>query len=459
MTRVHSSTISNHVEQEVTLYGWVHAIRAHSKVLFIDMKDIHGLTQVVAGPWLSTAFEALKTVGTQDVLSITGLVKLRPENLVNPDLSSGKIELEAHSVEILSRSSLPPFELTQTTLPVDEELRLSHRYLDLRSSRMQKNIINRHRVVQAIRQFLVDRDFLEIETPILTASTPEGARDFVVPTRHHGEYYALPQSPQQYKQLLMVAGFERYFQIARCMRDEDSRGDRQPEFTQLDMELSFTSQEEILLLTEEMYTTIINKLYPEKQISKSPWPRLSYAQALSEYGTDKPDLRTDKENPNELAFAWILDFPLFEQTDTGGLTPTHHMFTMPRAQDIPNLESDPLSVIGQLFDMVCNGYEIASGSIRVNDPSLQAKIFSLIGISDEEAQHRFGHLLTAFQFGTPPHGGIAPGIDRMQMILENEPSIREVIAFPKTGEGRDPLMGSPTTLTSEQLKELGIRHA
>jgi aspartyl-tRNA synthetase len=275
-----------------------------------------------------------------------------------------------------------------------------------------------------------------------------------------GQFYALPQSPQQFKQLLMVGGLERYYQIAKCMRDEDSRGDRQPEFTQLDMELSFSSQEEILNLTEQMYTEMVKELYPEKHISQSPWPRLSYAESMEKYGNDKPDLRKDKNDPNELAFAWIVDFPLFEYNETEKkIDPMHHMFSMPREEDLPLLETDPLKVLGQLYDMVCNGYEIASGSIRIVDPAIQEKVFSVIGIKKEQAMEKFGHMLTAFTYGAPPHGGIAPGIDRMQMILENEPSIREVIAFPKTGEGRDPLMQAPGSVTDQQLKDLHIKVA
>jgi aspartyl-tRNA synthetase len=315
--------------------------------------------------------------------------------------------------------------------------------------------------VKFIRAFLDERDFTEVETPLFTASSPEGARDYIVPTRvGEGLFYALPQSPQQYKQLLMVGGMERYYQIAKCMRDEDSRGDRQPEFTQLDMELSFTTQEEILELTEAMYTAMVKELYPEKHISQSPWPRISYKESMEKYGNDKPDLRKDKNDPNELAFAWIVDFPLFEYNDKEKrIEPMHHMFTMPREDHLELLDTDPLQITGQLYDMVCNGLEIASGSIRIVDPAIQQKVFSVIGISKEEAHTKFGHMLTAFQYGAPPHGGIAPGIDRMQMILENEPNIREVIAFPKTGEGRDPLMSGPTKVSQEQLAELGIRLA
>jgi aspartyl-tRNA synthetase len=256
----------------------------------------------------------------------------------------------------------------------------------------------------------------------------------------------------------MVAGFERYYQIAKCMRDEDSRGDRQPEFTQLDMELSFTTQEEILHLTEEMYTRMVQEVYPQKHITARPGPRLTFQESLEKYGTDKPDLRKDKNDPNELAFAWITDFPLFEWNEQEKrIEPMHHMFTMPLEEHLPLLDTDPLKVIGQLYDMVCNGYEVASGSIRIVDQAIQEKVFGIIGMSSEDAHRKFGHMLQAFTYGAPPHGGIAPGIDRLQMVLENEPSIREVIAFPKTGEGRDPMMQAPSELTPAQLAELGLK--
>jgi aspartyl-tRNA synthetase len=402
--------------------------------------------------------KVLKSAGIEDVIEITGTVAARPEKLVNPDMVTGTVELQAASATILNKSLVPPFAINEDTKGIDEELRLKYRYLDLRSERMQKNIINRAKTISFLRRYLDDQQFIEVETPFFTASTPEGARDFVVPTRDKGKFFALPQSPQQYKQLLMVGGIEKYYQIARCMRDEDSRGDRQPEFTQLDMELSFTTQEEILSLTESMYTAMVTELYPEKHIPVSPWPRLSYKESMEKYGSDKPDLRVNKEDPNELAFCWILDFPLFEKDEKEGrIAPMHHMFAMPKEEHLPLLDSSPLEVIGQLYDMVCNGYEIASGSLRIVDPAIQNKVFQIIGMSEDEAYSKFGHMLDAFKLGAPPHGGIAPGIDRMQMILENEPNIREVMAFPKTGEGRDPLMNAPSYLSNEQLKDLGLQ--
>jgi aspartyl-tRNA synthetase len=308
-----------------------------------------------------------------------------------------------------------------------------------------------------VRSFLSDRGFVEIETPILTKSTPEGARDYLVPARlQPGTFYALPQAPQQYKQLLMVAGMERYFQIARCFRDEDTRGDRQAEFTQIDMEMSFVKREDVMALVEELCTSLVETLYPHKKIAQKPWPRLDYDAVMKEYGTDRPDLRVDKNDPDELAFAWVINFPLFEREKKGAYyAPEHNMFTSPREEDIPLLDTDPHAVKSYQYDVVLNGNEVWGGGIRIHDPKLQEKIFSMIGFTEERKQ-QFAHMLKAFTYGVPPHGGIASGFDRMLMVLENEPNIREVMAFPKTGEGRDLMMDSPATVESAQLKELGI---
>jgi len=332
---------------------------------------------------------------------------------------------------------------------------------------LQKNLINRHKFLLFIRNYLTARGFIEVETPILTKSTPEGARDYVVPSRiYKGKFYALPQSPQQYKQLLMVSGIERYFQIARCLRDEDPRGDRQPEFTQIDIEMSYVEREDVLNLIEEMFIEAVETLYPNKKITQKPFPRLTYEEAIRIYGSDKPDLRKNPDDPNELAFAFVIDFPMFEWKETEKRwDAVHHPFTQPKLPDgrkdkeelLEFLDKNPELLLSEQYDFVCNGYEIGGGSIRTTDPDILVKVFEVMGNNKEEIFKKFGHLINAFKYGVPPHGGIAPGVDRIMMILENEPNIREVIAFPKTGEGRDLMMDSPSELSEEQLKELGLK--
>ncbi|MDP3727790.1 MAG: amino acid--tRNA ligase-related protein, partial [bacterium] len=336
-----------------------------------------------------------------------------------------------------------------------------------RRPRMQKNLRLRYAAVEFIRRYLAEQRFVEIETPILTKTTPEGARDFLVPSRlQPGKFYALPQSPQQYKQLLMVAGFERYFQIARCFRDEDPRADRAyGEFAQLDLEMSFVTHEDILALAEDLFTKLALAVFPEKQISQTPWPRLSHGEAMETYGTDKPDLRQDKNNPDELAFAWVLDFPLFKEQEAGDFfhgsgaakfAPSHHMFTAPHPDDIPLLDTDPAKVRGLQHDMVLNGFEVGGGSIRIHRAEVQEKVFNLIGFDDEQ-KRQFAHLLEAFSYGVPPHGGIAPGIDRFLMSALGEPSVREVIAFPASSGGKTAVMDAPSPADPKQLKELHLK--
>ncbi len=401
------------------------------------------------------------------MVKLNGLVKKRPEKLVNSKIPTGSIEIEIKKIEVLSRSKGLPLPIDTDGYEVDEEVRLKYRYLDLRRRRMLENLTIRSQVVQFIRNFLIARDFLEIETPILTKTTPEGARDFLVPSRlQQGKFYALPQSPQQYKQMLMVAGIERYFQIARCFRDEDPRADRAyGEFTQLDLEMSFIEQTDILTLTEELFTNLIKEIFPQKKITQSPWPRLSHQEAQEKYKSDKPDLRKNKEDKDELAFAWILDFPLFEQASSEqyfhgmGKTrfaPSHHMFTAPHPEDIALLDSAPEKVRGLQHDLALNGYEVGGGSVRIHDAAIQQKIFDLIGFSDEH-KHDFEHLLTAFEYGVPPHGGIAPGIDRFLMAVLGERSIREVIAFPASSGGTTAAVDAPSAASSEQMAELGIK--
>jgi aspartyl-tRNA synthetase len=335
---------------------------------------------------------------------------------------------------------------------------LKYRYLDLRTRRLLRNLELRDKVITFFREFLHREGFLEVETPCLTKGTPEGSREYLVPSRlHAGQFYVLPQSPQQFKQLLMVGGVERYFQIARCFRDEDQRGDRQPEFTQLDLEMSFVEQEDVLALNERMMIEMVKAVAPEKHITQVPFPRISYRESMEKYGNDKPDLRKDKQDPNELAFAWVVDFPMFEKDADGSIQAAHHPFCMPNPEDMSLLDSDPLKVRAWSYDLVMNGYELSSGSIRIHNRDLQNKIFQMLGLDPELIQARFGHMLEAFEFGAPPHGGMAPGIDRIVMLLANEPTIREVIAFPKTGDARDPLMNAPSPIEDKRLNEAHIQ--
>lgn len=447
-----------HVGEEVWLNGWVHIRRDMGKLSFIDMRDRSGIAQIVFVPAEldDRSKELVKQLRPEYCIAVRGVVNMRGEKQMNPDLPTGTVEILAKELIVLNESKTPPFELADTK-QVNEELRLKYRYLDLRSQRMLRNVELRDHVISFFRSYLHDRGFTEIETPCLTKGTPEGSREYLVPSRlHEGQFYVLPQSPQQFKQLLMVAGLERYFQIARCFRDEDQRGDRQPEFTQLDMELSFVTREDVLNLIEQMMIELVKVVAPEKHISQAPFPRLTYAEAMEKYGSDKPDLRKDKTDQNELAFEWIVDFPMFEKDDEGGVQAVHHPFTSPLPEDVHLLESDPLSARANAYDLVLNGYEIFGGSIRIHTRELQNRIFELLGLDAETIQARFGHMLEAFEFGAPPHGGIASGLDRVVMILANEPNIREVIPFPKTGDARDLLMGAPSEIEEKRLDEAHI---
>ncbi len=455
-----SKDIANKVGEEVSLSGWVHARRDHGKLIFIDLRDVDGLTQVVFKPDNEEVYKLAEILRPEWVVEIVGEVSTRPEGMQNPDIATGKIEVKAKKLNILSEAKTPPFEITDDGKSVGEDIRMQYRYIDLRRSRMQKNLKLRHEVIKLIRDFLTNKRFLEIETPILGKSTPEGARDYLVPARlHPGSFYALPQSPQQYKQLLMVAGFERYFQIAKCFRDEDTRGDRQPEFTQLDLEMSFVEREDILSLIEELLIEIVKTVTPDKQITQIPFPRLSYKEAMEKYNSDKPDLRKDKNDSNELAFVWVLDFPVFEkETDTGKWTYSHNPFTAPKKEYEKDLleKKNIENLVSEQYDIALNGYEIGGGGIRINKSEILKKVFEILGHSEEKIENDFGHMLQAFQYGAPPHGGIAWGLDRLIMILCNEPNLREIIAFPKTGDGRDLMMQAPSEVTEKQLKELNI---
>lgn len=450
----------HHIGKEVMLFGWVDGRRDHGKIIFCDIRDRSGIVQTVS---IGEKQDARK----EDVVKVVGKVKERPAKLVNDKIPTGKIEVEITKLEIISRAVDLPFAIDTNGYEISEETRMQYRYLDIRRPRMSRNLRLRSQVTMFIRNFLTERDFVEVETPMLTKTTPEGARDFLVPSRlQKGKFYALPQSPQQYKQLLMVAGLERYFQIVRCFRDEDPRADRAyGEFTQLDVEMSFVTQEDILQLTEQLFTELVKELFPEKQISKSPWPRLSHTEVMEKYGTDKPDLRVNKDDPNELAFSWTVDFPLFHKqskedffygSGNARFAPSHHMFTAPHPDDIPLLTTDPLKVRGLQHDLVLNGYEVGGGSIRIHESPVQEKVFDLIGFTKEQKK-QFEHMLTAFTYGVPPHGGIAPGIDRFLMVLLGEPNVREVMAFPTSSSGQTSVMEAPSFAGEEQLKELGIK--
>lgn len=574
-----------HVGRTVTLKGWVHRRRDHGGLIFLDLRDRYGITQVVANPAHSPdAHATAERVRAEYVLAVTGQVVARPEGTVNPALPTGEIEVIADSIEILNPSKTPPFPIAEET-DVDESLRLEYRYLDLRRARLQRNLLLRHRVVRFVRQYLEERDFVEIETPMLIKSTPEGARDYVVPSRiFPGHFYALPQSPQQLKQLLMVAGFDRYYQIARCMRDEDLRADRQPEFTQIDLEMSFVDVEDVIELVEGLYTELFER-FATKPLKEKPFPRLTYSEAMLRYGSDKPDLRFGLEiqdvsdvftatefgvfknalaaggvirgfavpgfadatrsqldhltetartfgakglvwlalqqeegrlaarspvakflserelvslaerfqaGPGDLlllvadtepvtanvlgrlrnqvarerklidesvhAFCWVVDPPLFEwNEEEHRWEAMHHPFTSPRDEDIPLLDSDPGRVRAKAYDLVADGYELGTGSIRIHRRNVQNKIFAIMGYDDAEIERRFGHLLRAFEYGAPPHGGMAPGLDRTVMILAGESSLREVIAFPKNQRAQDLMLGAPSPIDERQLRELHLR--
>lgn len=570
------------VGQEVTLCGWVHRRRDHGGLIFIDLRDRYGLTQIVADPAESEECHKLADgVRPEYVIQIRGVVRERPEGMRNQNMKTGEIEVLIRDFKVLNESQTPPFEIDQDK-EVNEELRLKYRYLDLRRERMKSNIVMRSKAINTIREVFNEEQFLEIETPILIKGTPEGSREYLVPARlYPGQFYVLPQSPQQLKQLLMVAGMDRYFQIARCFRDEDQRGDRQPEFTQLDVEMSFVDEEDVMNVNEKAMIAVIERCVPHKKIMQKPFPRLTWQEAMDLYGSDKPDLRfampiTDlsdelkdcdfkvfadavknggkvralkvdggnvmtrkeiddlgeevkmfgakglayiqvaEEGPkspilkflsesdvaailektgakegdiiffaadqfevvcdtlgfvrlkcgdrfelrdnNVFAFCWVTDFPLFEWSkEEQRLNASHHPFTSPKLEDVEKLDSEPENVRARAYDLAVNGNEVGGGSIRIHDPKLQAKIFKLLGISSEDAEQRFGHLLRAFQYGAPPHGGIAWGLDRLVMVMQDEPNIREVIAFPKDQKARDLMLSAPSEMPADQVAEAHVR--
>ena len=444
---------ANDVGKAVSLCGWVKSRRDHGKLIFIDIRDRYGMTQVVFIPNEIDAYKKAQELRSEFVIQVKGKVNRRPEGTINPKLSTGEIEIMAQELEILNPSLTPPFEIEEA-LDATEEMRFQYRYLDLRRKKVLGNFILRHNLYKIIRTFLDKEGFIESETPILTRSTPEGARDYLVPSRlNPGKFYALPQSPQLFKQILMVAGIEKYYQIAKCFRDEDLRADRQPEFTQLDLEMSFINEEDIFSLTEQIFQLIFKEI--KGRDIKIPFLRLTFEEAQKKYATDKPDLR--KELNSDFAFVWIIDFPLFKyNAEEKRWESEHHPFTSPRKEDLAILEKTPDKAKARSYDLVLNGMEIGSGSIRIHNQELQEKIFKIIGINKQEARQRFGFLLRAFQYGAPPHGGIAFGLDRLLAILSDEESIREVIAFPKTQKAFCPLTSAPGEVDERQLKELGL---
>ncbi len=459
MKRTLIKDLKNNIEKEVLVSGWVSVRRDQGKLVFFDIRDGGGIVQGVVLP-KSEAMETAKQIRPEFVVNIIGKVNKRPEKNIQKEKQNGDIELEIQKIEIVNEAKTPPFDITENTINVDEALRLKYRYLDLRTSRLRENIVMREKIIRFFREYMNKEDFIEIETPILMKGTPEGSREYMVPSRlEKGKFYVLPQSPQQFKQLCMVAGFERYFQIARCFRDEDTRGDRQPEFTQLDYEMAFVEQEDVLKFTEEMFIELVKSLYPQKEISEKPFPRITYKEAMEKYKSDKPDLRKDKNNPDELSFVWVVDFPMFEKDEEGNIQTAHHPFCSVKEEDKEKFMKgeDLLNIRANSYDLVLNGYELSSGSIRIHKAKMQEKVFELLKMSKEEQEEKFGHILEAFKFGTPPHGGFAPGIDRIVMILQNEPNIREVIPFPKTGEGKDLTMGAPSNLDKKRIEELGIK--
>lgn len=465
MKRTYIQDLSSHIDTEVTVKAWIDVRRDQGKMVFLDLRDVTGKVQAVVLPNHTEALAIAEKVRPEWVVEVHAQVNKRPEKNKKEGVVNGDIELEVLSIIVLNEAETPVFDIATDGYEVGEEVRLENKYLDLRRARLQRNIAMRHKVLLFIRNYLSKERFLEIETPLLTNPTPEGSRSYLVPSRiYPGNFYALPQSPQQFKQLLMSAGFERYFQVAKCMRDEDTRGDRQPEFTQLDMEMSFVEREDVMKLNEELLIGLVKELFPEKKIQAIPFPVLTYKEAMDTYGTDKPDIRTDKNDPNLLAFCWVVDFPFFERTgednvdETGEWTFTHNPFSRPKDENMQDLmeKKNIAGIMTTQYDVALNGYEIGGGSIRNHHPEALRKVFEVMGYSEEKIQAGFGHMLQAFASGTPPHGGIAWGLDRLLMILLGEPNIREVMAFPKTGEGKDLLMQAPSPASPKALKELHL---
>ncbi len=466
MTRVLIEDTPKHVNETITLYGWVRTRRDHGKIIFIDLWDQTGIIQCVLAPDQPEAYKNGQKLRAEWVVQLEGEVKKRPEKMVNTKIITGSVEFLVTKTEIISEAKELPIDIKSDGLAIKEELRLKYRYLDLRRKRLQKIIKLRAKAQNWARNYLSEKKFVEIETPILTKSTPEGARDFIVPSRlHPGEFYALPQSPQQYKQLLMIAGFDKYFQFARVFRDEDLRADRLFEHTQLDIEMSFVEQDDILNLMEDLIIGLCEEVFGKK-IQEKPFSRIIYKEAMEKYKTDKPDLRKNKNDSDVLAFCWVIDFPMFEILEDGSIDAVHHPFTAIRDEDIKIFEDinvkkinkkELLKIRAKQYDLVLNGAEIMGGSIRTHQSNTLEKVFQILGHEKKDVQDKFGHLLEAFDYGVPPHGGIACGFDRLIQTILNEKSIRETVAFPTSTSGTTSVMDAPSEVDQKQLKELGIR--
>ena len=460
----------NHIGEEVSLCGWVRTRRDHGKIIFIDLWDRSGIVQCVLAPDQKDAYQRGEKLRAEWVVELTGTINKRPAKMINPKITTGSVELLVKKVKILARAKELPLDIKSDGLQIKEDLRLKYRYLDLRRERLQEIIKLRAKAKDWLREYLVQNDFIEIETPVLTKSTPEGARDFIVPSRlHPGKFYALPQSPQQYKQLLMVAGFERYFQFPHVFRDEDLRADRLFEHTQLDIEMSFVEQEDILSLIEEMIIGLTEEIF-HKKIQQKPFPRITYQAAIEKYKSDRPDIRKDKTDKNVLAYCWVVDFPMFEELEDKSIDAVHHPFTAIQKEDMKifneinpqkiasSQEREKLFAIkAQQYDLVLNGVEVMGGSIRTHEPEILEKVFEVLGHNKKEIQQKFGHLLEAFRYGAPPHGGIAAGLDRLIQIILGEKSIRETVAFPTSTSGTTAVMDAPSEVAEKQLEELRIR--
>lgn len=451
MRRILTTETINQVGKTVLLHGWVHSVRSHGKITFFDLRDRSGIVQVVT--------QGKNNLKPESVVSVSGKVVERPENLVNPKLKTGTVEIQAKKIEILNPCQELPLPIDNDGQNIDESIRLKYRYLDLRRPRLQKNIKIRSDYVQACREYLFTQDFIEIETPLLTKTTPEGSRDFIVPSRiQPGQFFALPQSPQQYKQLLMTAGFERYFQIARCLRDEDPRADRAFEHTQLDLEMSFVEREEVMNVVELTIIYALEKI--GAKIKTKPFPIFTYQQAIKQFGADKFDLRTEKDKQNNiLALAWVIEFPFFERTSQGGWIFTHNPFSRPiKEHETWLLKKQNIGkIITNQYDLICNGLEVGGGSLRSYKPELLQSVFEILGHQPEQIKAKFGHMLDAFRFGTPPHGGCAHGFERLLMAFFGEEYIREVQAFPQSGTGMTSVMDAPSAADPEQLQELHLK--